>query len=113
MRPCDAQNMSADDWEVRPGPEDAPEAITGSLFFAALSVLDGGPYTISSMLEGGGGGLYIGEKDIAGVVKPLVRSLHDLFYQPGSAHDRKYNRRATAADVREVCRHFMPSIELG
>ncbi len=41
-----------EDWSELPSPTGNPAAITGTPLFAAVSVLEGGPHTQSSMYEG-------------------------------------------------------------
>lgn len=44
--------MSEDDWTKRHSEGGAPNVITGTMLYSPLSVLQGGPHTVCSMLEG-------------------------------------------------------------
>ena len=52
------------------------------------------------------------EHAIAPKFKLLVLSLRDLFFPSTSDLMRGYNRKATAAEVHELCKGFMPDIEI-
>ena len=44
--------VNVDDWDAPPTPSGHVTAITGTALFAAISVMEGGPHSLSSMLEG-------------------------------------------------------------